>query len=129
MARALPALTRARKLQKRAARAGFDWPEALHVIDKIEEEIAELRHEIRANAPGERLRDEVGDLLFACANLARKLEIDPETALSGANGKFERRFRRIEALLAERGKTPGDSSLEEMDGLWDQAKAKEQEQG
>ena len=140
VARALPALARARKLQNRAARVGFDWPEAFDVIAKIEEEIAEVRNEILATAPpcgpkpsgdepAERLRDEIGDLLFACANLARKLEIDPETALSRANGKFERRFRRIEALLAERGKTPAQSSLEEMDELWNQAKAEEREQG
>ncbi len=177
VARALPALARARKLQNRAARVGFDWPEAFDVIAKIEEEIAEVRNEILSNAPpcglparsrgfapasrsrtegrsaeagpkppafakpasagegrsgdgpAERLRDEIGDLLFACANLARKLEIDPETALSRANGKFERRFRRIEALLAERGKTPAQSSLEEMDELWNQAKAEEREQG
>ena len=152
VARALPALARARKLQNRAARVGFDWPEACDVIAKIEEEIAEVRNEILSTAPpcglparsrgfasagegrsgdepAERLRDEIGDLLFACANLARKLEIDPETALSRANGKFERRFRRIEALLAERGKTPAQSSLEEMDALWNQAKAEEREQG
>ena len=129
VALALPALARARKLQKRAARVGFDWPDACDVIEKIEEEIAEIIDASRANAPAERLQDEIGDLLFACANLARKLEIDPETALRQANGKFERRFRRIETLLAERGKTPADSSLDEMDELWDQAKAEQQARG
>lgn len=125
VARALPALTRAEKLTKRAARHRFDWPEATQVLDKIEEEIRELRAEIAARAPTERLSDELGDLLFACANLARKLALDPEGTLRDANDKFERRFRRVEALLRERGKTPSDSTLEEMDALWDQVKAEE----
>jgi MazG family protein len=147
VARALPALTRAEKLTKRAARHRFDWPDASQVLDKIEEEIAELRAELvpsqsapRHGSPmegptnrdtpspspsKERLADELGDLLFACANLARKLELDPEATLRGANDKFTRRFHRVEALLAERGKTPGDSTLEEMDALWDQVKAEE----
>jgi MazG family protein len=125
VARALPALTRAEKLQKRAARVGFDWPELSQVIAKIEEELGELRHEIDANGPPERLLDEVGDLLFACANLARKLAVDPETALRSTNAKFERRFRRIEDWLAEDGKSPDQSTLDEMDGLWNRAKAEE----
>ncbi len=126
VARALPALTRAEKLTKRAARHRFDWPEAAQVLDKIEEEIDELRTEIVASAPAERLSDELGDLLFACANLARKLDLDPEATLRDANDKFERRFRRVEALLRERGgKTPSDSTLEEMDALWDDVKAEE----
>ena len=99
----LPGLTRAVKLQARAARVGFDWPDSSFVIDKIEEEIAELR------AAG---REEQ----------ARHLEVDPEAALRATNGKFERRFRFIEAALAKRGKTPADSDLAEMDGLWDEAK-------
>jgi nucleoside triphosphate diphosphatase len=125
VARALPALTRAEKLQKRAARVGFDWPHLAQVVDKIHEELSELRHEVDQNAPKERLIDEVGDLLFACANLARKLEVDPETALRSTNAKFERRFHRIEDWLAEAGKTPDQSTLEEMDVLWDRAKAEE----
>ena len=125
VARALPALTRAEKLTKRAARHRFDWPEAAQVLDKIEEEIRELRVEIDAQAPKARLTDELGDLLFACANLARKLELDPEAVLRQANDKFERRFHRVEALLRDRGRTPGDSTLEEMDGLWDDVKAEE----
>jgi MazG family protein len=125
VARALPALTRAEKLQKRAAREGFDWPDLAQVIDKIQEEIKELEHEIAERAAKERLVDEVGDLLFACANLARKLEVDPETALRSTNAKFERRFRRIEDWLAEGGRTPGESTLDEMDALWDRAKAEE----
>ncbi|MGE5538631.1 MAG: nucleoside triphosphate pyrophosphohydrolase [Gemmatimonas sp.] len=125
VARALPALTRAEKLQKRAAREGFDWPEVAQVLDKIQEEIGELQAEVDRKAPHDRLEDELGDLLFACANLARKLKVDPETALRSTNAKFERRFRRIEQWLAESGKTPADSTLGEMDALWDRAKAEE----
>lgn len=125
VARALPALTRAEKLTKRAARHRFDWPEAAMVLDKIEEEIRELRVEIAAQAPKARLTDELGDLLFACANLARKLELDPEAVLRQANDKFERRFRRVESMLGTSGRGPGDSTLEEMDGLWDDVKAEE----
>jgi nucleoside triphosphate diphosphatase len=125
VAKALPALTRAEKLQKRAAREGFDWPAVDQVLDKIHEEIAEVQHEIAASGSEERLLDEVGDLLFACANLARKLKVDPETALRSTNAKFERRFRRIEDWLAEVGKTPGQSTLDEMDALWNRAKAEE----
>ena len=113
----LPGLTRAVKLQARAARVGFDWPDSSFVIDKIEEEIAELRAAGREDQAGE-----LGDILFAMANLARHLEVDPEAALRATNGKFERRFRFIEAALAKRGKTPADSDLAEMDGLWDEAK-------
>ena len=123
--RGLPALSRAAKLQSRAARVGFDWPEAAQVLDKIGEEIAELRAELDSGAPPERLADELGDLLFACVNLARHTQVDAETALRGANAKFERRFRRIEALLAERGRVPAGTTLEEMDALWDRAKAEE----
>ncbi len=125
VARALPALTRAEKLTKRAARHRFDWPEAAQVLDKIEEEIGELRTEIVAGASAERLSDELGDLLFACANLARKLDLDPEATLRDANDKFERRFRRVEHLLRDRGRTPGESTLEEMDALWDEVKTEE----
>ena len=125
VARGLPALTRAAKLQARAARVGFDWPDSGPVIDKIDEEIGELRAEMDAGAAPDRMADEIGDLLFACVNLARHAGIDPETALRGGNAKFERRFHRIEQLLAEEGKSPSDSSLNEMDGLWDRAKAEE----
>ncbi len=125
VARGLPALTRAAKLQARAARVGFDWPDAVPVLDKIAEEIDEMRAELRAGAAPERLADELGDLLFACVNLARHAEVDAESAVRGANAKFERRFRRVEALLAERGRRPADSTLDEMDALWDQAKAEE----
>ena len=125
VAKALPALTRAEKLQKRAARDGFDWPDVGQVLKKIDEEIVELEHEIDTQAPAERLLDEVGDLLFAVANLARKLGLDPETALRSTNAKFERRFRRIEDWLAESGRVPGQSTLDEMDALWNRAKAEE----
>jgi ATP diphosphatase len=129
VALALPALLRALKLQRRAARVGFDWPAAAPILDKIEEEIRELRVEMTATDGGGpqagRLEDELGDLLFAVVNLARRLELDPEAALRGANAKFERRFHRIEALLAERGKTLAQSSLAEMDALWDRAKREE----
>jgi ATP diphosphatase len=121
---ALPALTRAEKIQKRAARVGFDWPTAAPIFDKIEEEIAELRAELDANVPA-RLEDELGDLLFAVANLARHLDVDPETALRNATRKFERRFRRVETLLAESGKTASGSTLDEMEAEWRRAKAEE----
>jgi MazG family protein len=122
---ALPALTRAVKLQKKAAKVGFDWGAAEPVLAKIQEEIAEIRHEIATQAPPERLADELGDVLFAVANLARHLQIDPEAALRGTNAKFERRFRRIEHWLAEDGRAPMDSTLAEMDALWERAKREE----
>jgi len=114
---AVPGLTRAVKLQAKAARVGFDWPSVDNVYDKITEEVAEFRA-----APGDKKAEEYGDLLFAMANVARHLGIDPEAALRGANAKFMRRFAHIEERLAERGKRPTESDLEEMDGLWDEAK-------
>jgi ATP diphosphatase len=114
---ALPGLTRAVKLQAKAAKVGFDWPSVDNVYDKIAEEVAEFRE-----APDEKKAEEYGDLLFAMANVARHLGIDPEAALRGANAKFERRFAHIEARLKEAGKEPKDSDLAEMDGLWDEAK-------
>ncbi len=124
VAAGLPALTRAEKLQKRAARVGFDWQELAPVLAKIREELAELEHEVGNSAPAARVEDELGDLLFAVANLARKLQLDPEQALRGTNRKFERRFRHMEARLAERGLKPEQVSLEEMDRYWDEAKSK-----
>lgn len=118
----LPALTRALKLQKRAARVGFDWHQATDVLAKFDEESKELAAEMAAGAEKQRLEDELGDLLFTCVNLARKLGIDPETALRHGNSKFECRFKIIEALLASDGKTPETSNLEEMEALWQQAK-------
>jgi nucleoside triphosphate diphosphatase len=122
---ALPALTRAAKLQRRAARVGFDWPEPVQVVDKIEEEIAELRAELGQGASVDRLSDEIGDLLFAVVNLARHLEVDAEASLRQANAKFERRFRKIEDALHASGRCVGDASLDEMETLWQQAKAAE----
>ena len=122
VAHGLPALMRAEKLQKRAARVGFDWPDIGMVIDKIAEEAQELA-EIRESGDRDRIEEEMGDLLFVMANLARHLKVDPETALRRANAKFTRRFAFIEAELARRGKRPEDSDLAEMDALWDAAKA------
>lgn len=122
---ALPALTRALKLQNRAARVGFDWTDASDILDKIEEEIGELRAEMTDDAVPERVADEMGDLLFAVTNLARRLGVDPETALRGTNAKFERRFRRIEERLHEQGKTPAESTLDAMEALWQEAKRDE----
>ena len=122
---ALPALARADKLQKRAARVGFDWPDATQVLDKLEEEIAELRQALESPDDSDHLAEEAGDLLFACVNLARHLELDAETALRDANAKFTRRFHAIEAALAEQGRTPEDASLEEMEELWQRAKEAE----
>ena len=122
---ALPALVRAAKLQRRAARVGFDWPAPAQVLDKLDEEIGEIRVELKGSASAERLRDEIGDLLFAAVNLARHLEVDGETALRQANAKFERRFRAIEEALRARGRRLEDASLDEMEALWQEAKAKE----
>ncbi len=120
----LPALTRALKLTRRAARVGFDWPDAAAVLDKLEEEAAELRAELPGADPA-RLADEVGDLLFVLANLARKLDLDPEACLAGANAKFERRFGAVERALAAEGRAPGDATLAEMEAAWAAAKAAE----
>jgi MazG family protein len=136
VAAGLPALTRAEKLQKRAARIGFDWPEAGPVIDKVEEEIAELKAELGERKP-ERLDEEMGDLLFACANLARHLGVEPEGALRRANQKFERRFKRMEAFAAADsrieagpsgtggGQVAMPTSLEHLEALWQRVKAEE----
>lgn len=121
---ALPALSRAAKLQRRAARVGFDWDDWRQVLTKMEEETAEID---AAVASGDRaaIADEVGDLLFCCVNLARLLEVDPEQALRGSNRKFERRFRYIERALAAQGRHPQQATLAEMDALWNAAKAEE----
>lgn len=122
---ALPALSRAEKLQKRAARVGFDWLETAPIFDKIAEEIAELKVEIARNAPPERIEDELGDLIFAVVNLARRLKADPEQALRGACRKFERRFGAVEAALAARGRDLATCSLAEMESEWQKVKASE----
>ena len=118
----LPAMTRAVKLTRRAARVGFDWPTAAEVVDKVREELAELEVEIEAGDQ-DKAREELGDLLFVIANLARKLDIEPEDALRSANAKFIRRFNHIEKSLLEQGRSPETSDLAEMDGLWNAAKA------
>ncbi len=118
---ALPGLSRAAKLTKRAAAVGFDWPDAASVLDKLEEEAAELRAELPEAAP-ERLADELGDLLFVLANLGRKLGLDPEACLLAANRKFERRFAAVEADLASAGVAPADAGLERMERAWQDAK-------
>ncbi|CUX82555.1 MAG: ATP diphosphatase MazG [Roseibaca calidilacus] len=120
----LPALMRAVKLQKRAARVGFDWPDTAQVLDKIVEESAELV-EARTTLTQAEITEEMGDLLFVMANLARHLQVDPEEALRAANAKFTRRFRAIEAALAAENRRPEDSNLAEMDALWNAAKAAE----
>lgn len=119
VALALPALLRAAKIQRRAARIGFDWPQAQPVIAKLAEEIAELEAELDHGADPAKVEDEMGDILFAAANLARKLDLDPEAALRRATAKFERRFRALEALAAERG-TGRD--LDALEALWQEVK-------
>jgi len=118
----LPALTRAVKLQNRAARVGFDWPSTDQVIDKVVEEARELT-EARTTLTEAEIFEEFGDLMFVVANLARHLKIDPEAALKAANSKFTRRFAYVEAALARRGKRPESSDLAEMDALWDEIRA------
>jgi len=124
---ALPALTRALKLQQKAGKVGFDWNDPMAVLDKIREEADEIAAEI-AGGDQRKAAAEVGDLLFAVVNLARHLNIDPEAAVRATNLKFERRFSMIEASLGERGKTPKASTLAEMDALWNAAKAEEHSQ-
>ncbi|MCY1361730.1 Nucleoside triphosphate pyrophosphohydrolase [compost metagenome] len=121
---ALPALSRAAKLQKRAAQVGFDWPEALPVVDKLREELDEVLEAMADDDP-EALAEEVGDLLFTVVNLARHLKVEPETALRVANGKFERRFRYIEEVLRDAGRKPEECTLEELDAIWSEAKREE----
>jgi MazG family protein len=121
---ALPALTRAEKLQKRAARVGFDWPAAEPVLAKIEEEIGELRAVLRYGDGVERARDEFGDLLFALANLGRHLGLDPEEALRSTNRKFDRRFRYLEQAIETAGRRVEDATLDELEELWQAAKTR-----
>jgi nucleoside triphosphate diphosphatase len=121
---ALPALTRSLKLQERAATVGFDWKNAKPILDKIEEEIAELRTAIEAG-DADASEDELGDLIFAMVNFGRHLKLDAEVALRRTNAKFTRRFRRIEAELRLRGVAPADATLDEMEAIWQQAKAEE----
>jgi nucleoside triphosphate diphosphatase len=117
----LPALLAAYRLTQKAAGVGFDWPGAEAVLDKVEEEIAELRGALAAG-PAAAVREEIGDLLFTLANLARKLDVDPEAAMAAANRKFRQRFEHVEQGLAARGKPLAEASLAEMDALWNEAK-------
>lgn len=126
VAMGLPALMRAVKLQNRAARVGFDWPQTAQVLDKLQEEAREVV-EARETLTQAEVTEEMGDLLFVVANLARHLDVDPEAALRAANAKFTRRFESIEDVLAAGGRTPAQSDLTEMDALWDAAKAREKE--
>jgi ATP diphosphatase len=121
---ALPALTRALKLQEKAGKVGFDWNDPRAVLAKLREEIDEVEAELEAN-DAQRVAGEVGDLLFAVANLARHLHVDPEAALRGANAKFERRFAHIESRLGEAGRAPMEATLDEMEALWREAKQRE----
>lgn len=125
---ALPALKRAGKLTKRAARVGFDWPDAERVFGKFEEEALELRDAIKAGDTAN-IAEEIGDLLFVCANLARKLDVEPEAALRAANAKFDRRFRHIERTLASQNREMAEATLEEMEALWIEAKVHEKKAG
>lgn len=119
---ALPALTRAHKLGKRAAQVGFEWADIGGAIDKVHEEVDELKQEVADGADKNAMEQEIGDLLFSLVNVCRYLQIDPENALRGTNAKFERRFHYIEQRLKEQGRSPADASLDEMDALWEEGK-------
>lgn len=124
-----PSLTAAYRTQEKASSVGFDWPDVQGVIAKIEEELAEVKEAMQGReSKEEELRHEIGDLLFAVANLARYVRVDPERELRATVSRFRRRFLHVEERLAERGKTPSESTLEEMDALWNEAKAKEREE-
>jgi MazG family protein len=121
----MPGLTRAAKLQKRAADVGFDWSDVGLIIEKVEEELAELKEALTHNEPQEHIADEFGDIAFVLANVARHLHVDPESALRGTCNKFIRRFQHIETALAAEGRTPKDADLDEMEALWNAAKQAE----
>ncbi len=119
----LPALMAAAKLQKKAAKVGFDWPDLEGTLAKVKEELAEVEEEISHGGNQEALGEEIGDLLFAVVNVARKSALDPEVLLARTNAKFVRRFQQVEDRLGESGKTLEEATLEEMDAAWDEAKA------
>lgn len=119
---ALPALTRANKLGKRAAEVGFEWPDTHGALDKVAEEVEELRAELTGSPDLARVSNEIGDLLFSLVNVCRYMKIDPENSLRDANAKFERRFRYVERRLKEQGSSPDQATLEEMDALWEEGK-------
>jgi MazG family protein len=122
---ALPALLRAEKLGKRAARVGFDWPDVTAVLDKVREETGEIAEAIAAKESEERIGQEIGDLLFAAAQLARHFRLNPETVLRDANARFEHRFGHVERALAAKGRTPADAGMDELEALWGEAKKAE----
>ena len=126
---ALPALTRANKLGKRAAQVGFEWPDVAGALDKLDEELGELRKGLSVQADQAHITDELGDVLFCVVNVCRYLGVDPETALKGANAKFERRFGYVEQRLQEQGRHPSEATLEEMDKLWDEGKKRTGDSG
>jgi len=121
----LPAVLEAYQLATRASRVGFDWPDPAAVLEKLDEEVAELKAAARPGAAAEAVAEELGDLLFTAVNVARLFGEDPESALKAANRKFRARFRHVEARLKERGRTPAESTLDEMEALWREAKARE----
>jgi ATP diphosphatase len=126
---ALPALTRANKLGKRAALVGFEWPNVAGALDKLDEELGELRKELGQQAQQAEITDELGDVLFCVVNVCRYLGVDPEGALRGANSKFERRFGYVEQRLREQGRSAREATLEEMDKLWDEGKKRLSDKG
>jgi MazG family protein len=125
VSRSLPATMEAFQMTTKVSRVGFDWPDAASVLAKLEEEVGELKEAVAAGEGPTAVGEEIGDLLFVIVNLSRRLGVDPESALKAGNRKFRRRFRYVEERLRARGKRPADSSLEEMDGLWDEAKRQE----
>jgi nucleoside triphosphate diphosphatase len=129
VSRSLPGVLEAYQMAVKASRVGFDWPDAEAVLAKLDEEVAELKAAVRARAGAKAVAEEVGDLLFAAVNVARLLGEDPEACLKAANRKFRARFRYVEERLAERGRAPAESSLEEMEALWQEAKARERSGG
>jgi MazG family protein len=125
VSKGLPAVMEAFQLTTKAGRVGFDWPDAQGVLQKLDEEVSELRGVLTRPGDPARVQDELGDVLFVLVNLARRLGVDPESALKSSNRKFRRRFKHVEDGLRARGRTPAESTLPEMDALWDEAKAKE----
>ncbi|HXB55693.1 MAG TPA: nucleoside triphosphate pyrophosphohydrolase [Vicinamibacteria bacterium] len=126
VSRGLPATMEAFQMTTKVSRVGFDWPDATSVLSKLEEEVGELKEAVAAGEDPAAVGEEIGDLLFVIVNLSRRLGVDPESALKAGNRKFRRRFRYVEEQLRARGKRPADSSLEEMDGLWNEAKGLEE---
>ncbi len=121
---ALPALVRAQKIQRRAARVGFDWTDINDVVDKLEEELGEIKQALAGRESAERVQEELGDLLFSCVNLARFLDADAESLVRDANRKFESRFGIVESLARQQQRDMRDCTLDELEQFWQQAKAK-----